>query len=593
MKKDRSFIRRATLAEYPLIKNTARELARRFETQSNWIEVVLFNTILADEDLLNSFKEDKDTSNKIISDDDLDRLFLPSLISALSCLGAKKTKMLFGVSSTEFYENDVSGDDVAKLDDRHLKKEERKAIFDLILDTFNFVGAFKYIPPPIFKLDDDKKEAELLDANIIVDTLAEFKKHLLKYEDHFLFGDVIHRIPAFDAYPWFDEAFITSAILPEVVLEKGQLAKRGENKIRFFRDENERRKAEEGELIRLVFKGKDYKPPKSYSPYVWINAGKDLVNQEFINKVKDRDLLLRRKLFNTRLFLIDEFQRFFTGESAIEPYAALIEHIKHEFSASEYMAIAQLNSEYFGFEPGTKYSYPGKALLQILIRTSLTVPFAFENKVAFQFYKAALPIYEFSLDVEGAHLLSFGYFETYSLISSHTKFHGLCDAIKNVKNRRSAIAKRGMVNLDNFFSLGTSRKTTARPEMPVDFFAGEFSDDYSSYKPANKKIKPLTFTPMQAEVFKILMDRQDRKASVSQLIKELYSPSEAKEKLDKMAKAKGTKTKKRNEYKYEWRLEKGILKSNHPAWKIGMIKIGTKKGSEKWYYLDFSFEETK
>ncbi len=594
MKKNLPGLRRAHKAEYPLIKNTAKELARRFETQSNWIEVVLFNTICSVRDLRDCLKEHKDISNEILSDDDLDRLFYPSLISALSCLGAKKAKMSFGVSSTEFYEDNISGDDVSKLDDRQLNKEEAKTIHNLMQDVLKFAGAFNILPPPILNFDKDKADGELLDANIILDTLDEFKKHLLKHEDHFLFGGARDSIPAFDTYPWFDYAFMTLAKVPMVVFERGQLSERGKNEVRFFRDENERRMSEEGDLLSLVFKREEYNPPKNYSPYVWIDVGKDLLNQKFIDSVKDKDILLRKKLFGARLFLLDEFQRFFTEDTVVEPYVAMIEYLKNEFSISEYMAIAGDNSEFFGFKAGTRYTYHvGTSMLQHLLHTSLIIPFAFENKIASQFYKAALPIYEFSQEVEGAHLLSFKYFEAYSLISSHIKFQIICNSLEGFRKRHSAAAKRALVDLDSFFSLKRSLKTKASPEMPVDSFAGEFSDDYSSYKPANKKIKPLTFTPMQAEVFKILMDRQDRKASVSQLIKELYSPSEAKEKLDKMAKAKGMKTKKRNEYKYEWRLEKGILKSKHPAWKIGMIKIGKKKGSEKWYYLDFSFEKTK
>ncbi len=594
MKKKYSYTRRATKAEYPLIKNTAKLLANRFETQTNWIEVVLFNTIVSGENLLDYFKGTESLENKVLSDDLIHSCFIPSLISSLSSLGAKKTKSLFGIDSTEFYENRISGDDESNLDDRHLETKEQQSINLLIRQSLAFQGIFELTPPPIFDKDDESL-TDPQNTNMLLNFLAGFKAHLFQYKNYFINDSAQNSIPSFEPYPWFDHAFVTRAKVAEIILAKGLLAEKNSipSDKRFFQNEIERKRYEEKEQREISIPKISYDASQRYEPYVILM--KRAVVESFREKVTEPDQQLRDKLFRVRIFLIEEFERYFSDSSSREPIRGLVEYIKNEFSHSEYQAIKRKNSKYFGLDEKVEYSYIDYLTFGRLLFTALELPLAFENNIFTKFYKAAKPIYEFSTDIDGPHRLNFNFFDSYSLIDSHTKIEYIYTALEPMKARRFAIIERISKDLERHF--GFRRGSTAGAETTFlgenDIELGKFSIDFSSYTPANKKIKQLSFNPRQAEVIKVLMDRQDRKATVSQLVKKLYSPAEAKEILNKMAKAKSIKPKVRNKYRYEWRLEKGILKSRHPAWKIGLIKIGKKKGFEKWYYLDFSFEEVR
>ncbi len=95
-------------------------------------------------------------------------------------------------------------------------------------------------------------------------------------------------------------------------------------------------------------------------------------------------------------------------------------------------------------------------------------------------------------------------------------------------------------------------------------------------------------------LYKAFLDQPDGKITKSQMIKALYPSKKANEILDRVSKSQKTRPKVRNEYRYDWRLEKTIFKkAAHPVWQLGFIKISTKLGAEKSYYLDFGFETKK
>lgn len=594
MKKKHLFTRRATKAEYPLIKNTAKLLANRFETQSNWIEVALFNTIVSGENLLDYFKGTKGLENQVLSDDLLHQCFIPSLISALSSLGAKKAKNIFGIDSTKFYEAHVSGDDQNNLDDRHLERIEEQKIDLLIKQSLAFQGVFNSVPPPV--IDEDELEPQ--NANKLIGLLAEFKKHLIEYQGYFLNESFLNKIPPFEPYPWFDNAFRTRATVSEIILIKGLLAESGKDKNRFFKNENERKKYEEKEQEKIRISVPIFKSSPIYEPYVLTKING--IDKELIEKVKEPDLALRRKLFLTRLYLIDELEKYFSDGSSREPFQGLVEYIKKEFSTSEYLAVRGENPEYFGLGEKIKYSYVDNFIFWRLLDTALELPFAIENRIFSKFYKSAMPIYEFSGDVEGPHLLNFSFFDSYSLLNSHSKIENLYVALEALKVRRFALGKRLYNEINNYFH---SRNRSAAPAVAMsaglkETVIGKFSSDFSSYSPVNKSLDEIQFTPTQADTMRALytafLDKPDGKITKSQLIKAIYPTEKANEILDRVSKARETKPKARNEYRYDWRLEKSVFKQiNHPVWELDFIKISTKPGAEKSFYLDFSFETKK
>lgn len=594
MKKNHSFTRRATKAEYPLIKNTAKLLANRFETQSNWIEVALFNTIVSGENLLDHFKETKGLGNEVLSDDLLHQCFIPSLISALSSLGAKKAKNLFGIDSTKFYEAHISGDDQNNLDDRHLERIEEQKINLLIKQSLAFQGVFNSVPPPV--IDEDELEPQ--NVNKLIGLLSEFKKHLIEYQGYFLNESFLNKIPPFEPYPWFDNAFRTRATVSEIVFIKGLLAESGKNENRFFKNENERKKYEEKEQEKIRISVPISKGSPAYESYVLTKLNG--IGKELIEKVKEPDLALRRKLFRARLFLVDELEKYFSDGSSREPFQGLVEYIKNEFSTSEYLAILGENPEYFGLGEKIKYSYVDSFIFWRLLDTALELPFAIENKIFSKFYKSAMPIYEFSGDVQGPHLLNFSFFDSYSLLNSHSKIENLYVALEALKVRRFALGKRLYNEVNNYFH-SKNRSIASGAASSIGFketVIGKFSSDFSSYSPVNKNLDEIQFTPTQADAMRALyaafLDKPDGKIAKSQLIKAIYPTKKANEILDRILKAQETKPKVRNEYRYDWRLEKSVFKqANHPVWELDFIKISTKQGAEKSFYLDFGFETKK
>jgi hypothetical protein len=229
--------------------------------------------------------------------------------------------------------------------------------------------------------------------------------------------------------------------------------------------------------------------------------------------------------------------------------------------------------------------------------TALELPYAFENRIFSKFYKSAMPIYEFSSDVEGAHMLNFSFFDSYALLGNHAKIENIYLALEALRIRLFALGKRLFNEVNNHFN-SKHRAIVSSVVTPTEFKdtnIGEFSHDFSSYQPVNKNIDEIKFTPAQAEVMKILCtafyEKPGGRITKSQLIKELYSSKKASGILDRISKAKKNKPKVRNEYRYDWRLEKSIFKkANHPIWKLGFIKTGIGAGDEKTFFLDFSFE---
>lgn len=588
MKNNFSHTRRAHLKEYKLIKNTARHLARRFNTTSRWIEVILINTIVNGNVKLQEKASKNEIGESILDDNCLHEDFIPSLIESLSTLGVAHTMTLFEVDTSKYVENDINESTSNQVDDRQFTKAEKLAVEQLIHRTKFFPVMFNSFPPPICY----ETEPDLQDTEQLLDVLTQFKCYLEKYKNNFLYEPSTSKIPPFDLYPWFNFHFSTNAQVVKVKLIKGLLNLPGQSSLKFFKDEEERKDflVKEQEMVQIPVE--EYVERHLYAPRVMTKIGG--IDLELVPTVKDADILLRTKLFALRHFLVDELIRYFSDSTSRAPHESLFEYIKNEFSRSEYSAIVGNNKKYFGIPADKRYSHLDNAIFFKLANVAFLIPFVFENRKVFKYHKALMPLYEFSSDVSGPHLLNFTYFDCVSLLEKKSKIDDIFENLDGVRLREFSLGNRCRQEFLNFFESEVPKIVeNISAEVSTKISAGTFNADYSYYTPKNKKNKKLYFTPKQAEVIKILMDRQDRKATVSQLVKELYSSSEAKEILNKMAKAKSAKPKKRNEYKYEWRLEKGILKSNHPVWKIGMIKIGTKKGSEKWYYLDFSFEKIK
>ena len=126
---------------------------------------------------------------------------------------------------------------------------------------------------------------------------------------------------------------------------------------------------------------------------------------------------------------------------------------------------------------------------------------------------------------------------------------------------------------------------------------GIFTEGFREYRPRDKTIEVIRFTARQAEVIKVLYEAHqsaiDGEIKRLTLVDSIYSARKAAEIREKHGQKVIRKDGKESSYKYEWRLEKTVIKESHPAWSLGLVKLGNKIGKDKSYKLDLDFESKK
>lgn len=635
-----------------LLKRTATSLATRFETTSQWLEIFLVNSLQTSDILFKDVKPEYQAETSILDDEDLKIYFLPDIVMPLSILGAEKTMELFEVDTSDYVENDFTSSTRVLPLRRNWTKKEARAVEKVIQGNSSFLSLFKSIPPPLPDSLDIDEESLDEETAILIELLKSYQNHLQNQKDDLIsYSGEGKKI--FEDYAWFEKAFDTRLDVPVVIYRKGLLVDRSKDYFPIaFKNENEKTEfsAKPQEKIKLSLKSSS---SNKYRTLVYPQNNESASNLadrltkanplDSNERVKSADIALREKIFAARISTLTFLIEYLEGKNLQEPNRRLAEYIKDEFSRSEFSALRGLNPQYFGFPEDTKYSYALSGTLERLLLTCFQVPSIVENRVFKKYYKNTRPIYDYSSDVDGPHLLDFSYYDALDLINED-QLEGIVESADQVSNRLFSQQIYIIELLNKYFRLKSValsqsyqekvdeavEKSLGQTDVVIPYVheilnagkktkpkTGIFTEDYKEYRPLNNNLPIFHFTDKQAAVIKILHEAFynwiDYRVKRSVLIEKLYGKEKAKEiaqrspsTMVRLNKHESKRRRKKNqkpnptekivykyEYRYEWRLEKTLIKEDHPAWVYGLVKSGGKIGNEKTYCLSFDFEKKK
>lgn len=633
-------LRRAYKDEKPLLKRTAKALATRYDTDSPWIEKILNNTLFRSKSLLELTtpygKKRYEFKDDVLTDTDLYSQFMPSVLELLAVLGATRTKRLLNLKVEEVLQTEytVTGEERSDAYDEPLTKNEAEALQTISLNRFLIDIFFNIIPPPINsveakdeELDDSDNEEENHDQDH-ASLLADFKAHLVAQKEEIIKGSGKAYAP-FAPYPWFDKAFATGVNIERIVLFKGMLVPqstiKGTRTDRYLKNEKERAEFSLKDQSHIVVSQGDLMPTK-FEPSLFLKGSieqkKHLKKYLTDPEVQKQEASLREKLFRLRLEAVDTITEYLAGTLMKEPVEAIAERMSDLFSRDEAQAILGRNPKYFNLPDGTEYKHRDEFIFHRILRTATFLP-AIETTYIRKLVRDSKPIFDYSLDIQGAHEFSFSYIELMHLIQP-AQLEQLIPTLELVVQRFSALEKRAYASFLKALRLDRSMRLSDPVKAELDLFAkkiadrtdvvipylkdilepslndqskrktGLFTEGFREYHPVNKKIGVIRFTSQQSKVMQALYEAHDSaiKGEIKRLtlVDKIYSAEEANSIRLKHGKHVTKKDGSFSKFKYEWRLEKTILKENHPAWKLGLVKLGDKIGEDKSYKLDLYFE---
>lgn len=620
--KTRFKIRRAYHEEKQLLKRTARSLALRFDTPSQWIEEILASTLYWQQSLL-----DRDKSylnkNSILSDSDLISRFQPNLLEPLSIFGAHLTKSIFAVETPDAEENDINESTRNKLADRILSKSELERHAEIRENISLYRIIFETLPPPLPEGDEDISLTSLL---------RQFLGHLKSQKDAMvLYGGKSEK--AFEPFPWFDVAFHTGMPVSRVTYQKGLIGvfpKIGAAK-KIFKDKSEKKEFESIEQEKVLI------APIVEPSFKFISSvsgtGKNHGYQDrksfFLGKpieeMRDQEVSLRKGLFELRIKTVEFIIHFLEGVLSKEPVEELADYIRDNFSRVQFLAVTGDNPEYFFLskEQIRQYRHLDRFLFHRLLRVATFLPMINDSRQISQFYKEIGPLFAYSDDVKGPHILNFSYYEAIDLVkktradSIATAFQSVMTVFHSMEIRASQLLRKSFrvdevspIDPQTQKSINSiAEKIGDRTDIIIPYLKeiltpridsslpkkyGIFTENYREFHPANRSIEIIKFTKKQAKVIEVLSraleETPDGLVRRLSLVDKIYEDKEAKLIRSKdgkrVKKVDGTES----SYPYEWRLEKTVLKESHPAWKLGLVGMGDKIGNDKTYRLNLAFD---
>lgn len=620
--------------EAKLLKRTAYLLASRYDTEMEWIFRLLRGTLFRAESLAeittNKGIKKYDHEESVLNDADLYSQFMPSIFEFLALLGARRAKSILGVIDAEPDDKDRkyfkkgSERKASEIDEEPLTAKEAKALQAVTQNRFLIDTLFNVIPPPIIDTELDDEEDQDRDHHSL---LTEFRDHLISQKDEMINGSGKALRP-FEPYPWFDKAFATGVDVETVVLSKGLLAPRsssGTRTERFIKTEKERLECLANEQLDIVLDFKEEVPRGFRSS---ITDRSSVINKRkpkalsVDNEVKKAEIRLREKLFALRIELIDFIRHYLEGTTGKEPVEALTERMSDLFSREEAQAIIGKKEKYFGLPAGTNYRHLDALTFQRLLRTATFLPII-ETSHLKRLMKDTKTIFDYSLDIEGPHHLSFSYAELLHLIKP-AEVEQILPTLSIVVQRFGEMEKRAYSSFLKVMRIEKSVLLADPVKIEIDSFAkkiadrtdvvipylkeilnpnieekprnrvGIFTEGFREYHPINKSLGVIRFTALQAKVVEALYEAHESviggEIKRLTLVDKIYPVDEAAairaRHGKKVTRADGTQS----PYKYEWRLEKTIIKDTHPAWRLGLVKLGNKIGDDKSYRLDLEFE---
>lgn len=627
-------VRRSKDKERDVIQKTAIALAKRFKTDSIWIEEILHNTVSIHSKIEKHIEAGDECTDDVLSDFAIDASFRPSILEPLSVLGAKNTKKIFrvndGESQKKYADNFTQG-----YYSRVLTSDEYEA-HSSVLNCWSFsYSIFRDLPPPV-----NVKIGERIFENCAEETLQSFKKFLKKQKDAIVIGDINNR-DQFIEYPWLEWNFLDGKS-EKIILYKSLLAKEWANpeEHRFFKDEKERVEYSKKEQENIVISPRLSKMPISYSCGIKVDD-----KFEITDLGKKRDLELREKLFNFRISAIDTLIASLTGKNRQDPVETLIDNVLRDFTEREILALEGKNPEFFNLKTGTAYKHKEENCFFKIIRAVNLFFSISDSKLAQKTYSEFDEIFKFSEEIEGPHQLWLSYYDFLFLLSSKPEISGQlidritesCEFLSMSFNRFAMIESRLgrmisrisktsdtvvsqpiMAQLNSYAENEYGQTNLALPYLDEILSGGAkskkatgvFLNNFRDYKPRNKKISPIRFTKKQAKAIEVLYKAFQRDGyglvRRSVLIEQIYGEKKAKEiaekspanlerispRLAKGKKKKGVRNKIIYKHRYEWRLEKILFKAKHPAWMCGMVQSGAPIGGEKTYRICFDFDRT-
>jgi hypothetical protein len=209
-----------------------------------------------------------------------------------------------------------------------------------------------------------------------------------------------------------------------------------------------------------------------------------------------------------------------------------------------------------------------------------------------------LPIIEDFLDPETGEL----YPITYSLyqaidLCSHETIMSVCGEFAEVKkeleNLKLSLKDKTKQTLEiSFKHLKELRRNIEAMErgrpvnksaLSIEDIESRFAEDFSEYRPINATYDPFLFeTPGRQAAIKRLFESYKAarpRTSARELVYAIYQDIDDEDKEELLIK-KGNS---------EWRLDHGLFRLKFPICKYGMLRAN-KKGGERYYWLDFTFE---
>lgn len=633
-------LRRAYKDEKPLLKRTAKALATRYDTDSPWIEKILNNTLFRSKSLLeltNAYgKKRYESKDEVLSDTDLYSQFMPSVLELLAVLGATRTKRLLNLKVEEVLQTEytVTGEERTDSYDEPLTKNETEALQTISLNRFLIDIFFNIIPPPINSVEpkdeeeDDSGDEERNHDQDHSSLLADFKAHLVAQKEEIIKGSGKAYVP-FAPYPWFDKAFDTGVKIERIVLFKGMLVPKstikGTRTDRYLKNEKERAEFSLKNQSNIVVNHGDLMPTK-FESSVYLRGSLEQIRQlkNYLTdpEVQKQEVSLREKLFRLRIEAVDMITEYLAGTLMKEPVDAIAERMSDLLSRDEAQAILGRNPKYFNLPDGTEYKHRDEFIFHRILRTATFLP-AIETTYIRKLVRDSKPIFDYSLDIQGAHEFSFSYIELMHLIQP-AQLEQLIPTLELVVQRFSALEKRAYASFLKALRLDRSMRLSDPVQAELDLFAkkiadrtdvvipylkdilepslndqskrktGLFTEGFREFHPVNKKIGVIRFTSQQSKVMQALYEAHGSaiKGEIKRLtlVDKIYSAEEANSIRLKHGKHVTKKDGSFSKFKYEWRLEKTILKENHPAWKLGLVKLGDKIGEDKSYKLDLYFE---
>jgi hypothetical protein len=627
--------RRANEDEKPIIHRTAQSLASRFNTTARWIEEILTATIrLHDKDLALTELERYKKQDSIISDNDLISFFSPSVFEMLSILGWKKTFSIFKINPDQYEEVNLRVSSDKNYFVRALTNDEELNLALIRKREQLFSVFFSEVPPPILLGEEASIEDET-----ISDILRLFREHLLSQEESYIGGSIDEREP-FEHYPWFEIVFKTGVRVPRIIFEKGLLKiKSMVRPTEYFKNEEERKSFEENETqpiivslpkivrsgkyqsqIRMIVSSEQDKAKSIKSSAIEFDK---LVTSQV---VVDEEKILRRKLFKLRIQTIDYILNYLDGLPSREPVDALSEYIQDNFSKADFQALMGQNPKHFNLPEHFEYTFADQLLPYSLIRAAIILPKINDSRAFHKLYQDMSDIFDYSKDVEGSHLLNFTYCDMLDQFSP-SKVEQICGRIEDIFEQLSAVEKRQSEIFSRAFMLRTASSTGLLEKSKLDTIStqladridvvipylkeilqpdikekpknrvGIFTEGFREYHPRDKSLGIIRFTDLQAKVIQALYEAHESAINGElkrlTLVERIYPAREAAEIRAKHGQKVIKKDGSESSYKYEWRLEKTIIKENHPAWRLGLVRLGRKIGSDKSYRLDLEFESKK